>query len=181
MSGATTTESRIAELRNAFDQTYAVPPSSQVVEQMENLLAIRVSGDPYAIRLGEISGLANGRKIVAFPSPIDELLGVAGIRGEVVPVYSLCALLGYKAEAEQTGWLVLCGTEEPFALAFSGFEGYVRVRLEQVYAAEQETLARAHVKHVVRAADIVRAVVSIPDIREAVQRRCGNKSVSKER
>jgi chemotaxis signal transduction protein len=175
------TTTKVLELRNAFDQTYAIPPSSQVIQQIENLLAIRVAGDPYAIRVREISGLANNRKTVALPSPIPELLGVAGIRGGFVPVYSLSALLGYSRDANQARWLALCESEEPVGLAFNDFEGYLRVPLAQVYAAEQRDVAREHVKHVVRAADMVRAVVSIPNTLEMIKRRCDKNRVSKER
>lgn len=131
--------------------------------------------------MSEISGLVTNKKIVAFPTPIPELLGVAGIRGALVPVYSLAMLLGYNAETERTRWLALCGTEDPVALVFSEFEGYVRVPLTQLYAAEQKDVARTHVRHVARTTDMVRAVVSIPLIRRAIQRRCGNDGVSKER
>jgi len=172
---------KAAELRSVFDQARAAPLSSGAQEKTEDLLAIRISRDAYAIRVSEISGLATGRKIVAFPSPIPELLGVAGIRGALVPVYSLAMLLGYKAETERIRWLALCGTEDPIALVFSDFEGYVRVSLTQLYAAEQKDVARTHVQHVVRATDMVRAVVSIPLIRKTIQRRCGNDGVSKER
>jgi chemotaxis signal transduction protein len=165
---------KAAELRNAFDRARAIPFLSEVRERIENLLVLRVSGDAFAIRLGEISGLATDRKIVAFPSPIPELLGVAAIRGRLVPVYSLAALLGYSAQATQGRWLVLCGTEEPVGLAISDFEGYVRVPLSQVYAAGQKDDVSAHVRHVVRTADTVRAVVSIPHIIEIIQRRCRN-------
>jgi chemotaxis signal transduction protein len=172
---------KVAELRSVFDQARAAPFSSGAEEQTENLLAIRVSRDAYAINVTEISGLATDRKIVAFPSSISELLGVAGIRGVLVPVYSLAALLGYGAEAGQVRWLALCGTEEPFALAFSDFEGYVRVPRAQLYSAEQKDVTRTHVTHVARATGMVRAVVSIPLIREAIQERCRNNSVPKER
>ncbi len=181
MTALSSIETRAAELRNAFDRARAAPFALTTVEQTENLLAIRVSGDRYAIRVSEISGLTADRKIISFPSPIAELLGVAGIRGTLAPVYSLAALLGYGVGAEPIRWLALCGAEESVALAFSEFEGYVRVPLIQVYAAEQEDVARIHVEHVVRAPEMVRAVISIPHIREAIQRRCDNNSVSKER
>jgi purine-binding chemotaxis protein CheW len=171
---------RAAELRNTFDRARAIPFLSDAVEQIENLLAIRVSGDAFAIRLSEISGLATDRKIVAFPSPIPELLGVAAIRGRLVPVYSLAALLGYSAHSSQGRWLMLCGTEEPVGLAINDFEGYLRVPLAQIYTAEQKDKASTHVKHVVRAADIVRGVVSIPLIIEVIQKRCRNASDPKE-
>ena len=173
--------SKATELRNAFDRARAVPLSTGAVEQVEGLLSIRVSGNPYAIRVSEISGLANDRKVVAFPSSIPELLGVAGIRGGLVSVYSLAALLGYGREADQARWLILCEAEEPVGLAFSAFEGYLRVPVTQVYATNQRDAARAHVKHVVRAADLVCAVVSIPDMVELIKSRCDKSRVSKER
>jgi len=172
---------KVEELRSVFDQARAAPFSSGTEEQTEDLLAIRVSRDAYAIRVSEISGLATDRNIVAFPSPIPELLGVAGIRGALVPVYSLAMLLGYNRETERTRWLALCGTEDSVALVFSYFEGYFRVPLTQLYAAEEKEVALSHVQQVVRAKDMVRAVVSIPLIRKTIQRRCGNEGVSKER
>ncbi len=173
--------SKAAELRDAFDRERTLPFASQVGEQTESLLAIRVSGDAYAIKVSEISGLANDRKIVAFPSPIPELLGVACIRGGLVPAYNLAALLGYSVEGDQARWLLLCGIEEPVGLAVSDFDGYIRVPSAQVYAVGQKEAARACVSHVIRAADMVRAVVSIPLLRDVIQRRCGNRSASKER
>jgi chemotaxis signal transduction protein len=171
---------KAAQLRHAFDRARAIPFSSQALESIENLLAIRVSGNAFAISLSEISGLATDKKIVAFPSPIPELLGVAAIRGRLVPAYSLAALLGYSASTERGRWLALCGAEELVGLAISEFEGYLRVPVAQIYAPEQQDLLSVHVKHVVRVADTVRAVVSIPLIIGVIQRRCGNASETKE-
>lgn len=172
---------KVAELRSVFDQARTAPFSSGAEEQTEDLLAVRVCRDAYAIRVGEISGLATDRKIVTYPTRIPELLGVAGIRGALVPVYSLAMLLGYNAETERTRWFALCGVEDPVALVFSDFEGYIRVPLTQLYAAEQGDAARAHVQRVVCAADMVRAVVSISLIRKTIQGRCASDGVSKER
>ncbi len=171
----------VAELRSAFDRAYATMPSTQGIEQAEHLLAIRVAGDGYAIRVGEMTGLANDRKIHALPSTIPELLGVAGIRGALVPIYSLASLLGYNREAEQTRWLALCGSKEPLGLAFAGFEGYFQVPATHVYAAGPESETRGHVKEAVRAGDLVRAVVCVSSVIEAIQQRCGRDHVSKKR
>jgi chemotaxis signal transduction protein len=172
---------KVEELRSAFDQARATPFSSNAEEQTESLLAVRVSQDAYAVRVAEISGLVTDKKIVAFPSPMSELLGVAGIRGALVPVYSLAALLGYGVDAGQLRWLALCGTEEPLALAFSAFEGYLQIPRAQLYSAEQKDVRRTHVTHVAQAAESVRAVVSISLIKEAIRERCRNGSVRQER
>ena len=181
MSSLSPTSARVVELRSTFDRERAAPFSSRTEEETESLLAIRVSRDAYAIRVSEIAGLATDRKIAAFPSPIPELLGVAGIRGTLVPVYSLTGLLGYGAETGQVRWLVLCGSEEPFGLAFSDFEGYLRMPRTQLHQAEQRDVMRTHVTYVARAPDMVRAVVSIPLLRETIQERCRKNSVPKER
>ncbi len=182
MSDLSPIANAVADLRNTFDRSYSLPPSSPGSEQIENLLAIRLAGNPYAIRVTEITGLANDRKTVALPSPIPELLGVAGIRGGLVPIYSLAALLGYARDVAQARWLALCGNEDQIGLGFSNLEGYLRVPAAQVYAAPQENITRGHVKDVARVGDIVRAVLSIPSLVEMIQRRCGeNRMSSKQR
>lgn len=172
---------KVAELRRAFDEARAIPFSEGAEERADNLLAIRISGDAYAIKVSEITGLATGRKVVRVPGPIPELLGLAGIRGTLVPVYSLHALLGYGSDAEQPQWLALCGTEECFALAFNEFQGYLRIPRGQLYPVEQKEAARIHVKEIARGPGGVRAVVSIPLVRENIQERCRSNSVPKER
>jgi chemotaxis signal transduction protein len=172
---------KVAELRSVFDQARAAPFSAGAEEQTETLLAIRVSRDAFAIRIAEVSSLATDSKIVALPSSVHELLGVAGMRGTLVPVYSLAALLGYGTEPEQARWLAVCGNDEPFALAFGVFEGYLRVPLTGLYEVEQKDAARSFLTHVARATEMVRAVVSIPVLRQAIQERCGDQGVPKER
>lgn len=181
MSPLSAASERVIELRRAFDEARIIPFSEGVEEQEENLLAIRISGDAYAIKVSEIGGLAKGRKIVPIPSPIRELLGLAGIRGTLVPAFSLDTVLGYSPPAEQPQWLALCGTKECFGLAFHEFEGYLRIARSELYPVEQRDAARIHVKEVARGPGGVRAVVSIALLRESIQERCRRSSVPKER
>jgi purine-binding chemotaxis protein CheW len=171
-SGASTA----AAMRRAFDRAFAAPPPP-AAEELESLLAIRVLGDPYAIRIREISGVAINRKIVALPGPVPELLGVAGFRGGLLPVYSLAALLGYRQEVDAIRWLALCGSEEPVGLAFGILETYLRIPLAQVSAGEAR---REHVKDVARTEGLARPVVSIPSLLASVQRRSAAAHASKE-
>ena len=173
----------VADLRNTFDRSYSLPPSSAGTEQIENLLAVRLAGNPYAIRVTEIAGLANNRKTIAIPSPISELLGVAGIRGGLVPVYSLAALLGYDRngyarDASPARWLALYGNEDQVGLGFSELEGYLRVPAAQIYTASRENITGRHIKDVARVDGLVRPVVGIPSVVEMIQRRCGEIRVS---
>ncbi len=91
--GGSQVTGRAAELRDAFDRVFAeahppAPPPS------EDLLAIRIASEPYALRLTEIAGLFADRKITPVAGRVSALLGIAGFRGLIVPVYDLQVLLG---------------------------------------------------------------------------------------
>ena len=170
----------VADLRRSFDQAFASPPR-RAQDEVEPLLAIRVAGSPCALKVREIAGLATGRRIVPLPSRISELLGLAGIRGRLVPVYSLAALLGYGQGTAPERWLLQCGTDERFGLAFEEFEGYLRAPRSDVYVVSQAEAARRHVEEVVRVGAAVRPVVDVASVMEAVKGRGGLGSPSKER
>ena len=172
---------KAAELREEFDRTFALSPTAQGEEGFESLLAIRVAGNAYAVRLSEISGLVNNRKTVPFPSPIPEFLGVAGIRGELVAVYSLAALLGCGLTGDTPRWLMICRPHDPVGLAFPEFESFLRISPSAIHPARRGEGLRDHVTEVVRASATVRAVLSIPSMLQAIKGRIGKGRPSKER
>jgi purine-binding chemotaxis protein CheW len=164
---------KAAQLRQAFDRTFALPPSL-VSAQVEDLLMIRLAGDPYAIRLCDIAEIVTDRGIVPVPAVTPDLLGLAGICGGIVPVFGLSSILGYGPESVSPRWMVLCGSEEPIALAFSEFEGYLRLPRSALHADENFRTTGEHVKYVnqvARTPDGVRAVISIPLITAAIRNR----------
>jgi chemotaxis signal transduction protein len=154
-------EQRLRSFRHAFDHTFAAAPLT-TVEAFEDLLAIRLAGDAYALRLCEIRGLVASRKIVSLPSRRPELLGLAGIRGSLVAVYDLAALLGYRADSKPPSWLALAGASESIGLGFEAFEGFLRVRSADVHDAQLAERATSHVGKVVRVEKQSRRVVDIP-------------------
>lgn len=163
-----------SELRVSFDRTFTFLPSTPT-ETTENLLAIKLDGNPYALRLRDIAGLVNDKKIIALPSTIPEFLGIAGIRGTAVAVYSLAALLGYSGEANQSRWLALYEADEPVALAFQEFEGYTKVPFGQIFSANEDLKAHEHIKDVVGNGETVRPMIDLRSVIEAIQKRCGLK------
>lgn len=168
------------ELRSAFDRAYALPPESVGSNPTENLLAIRLTGQPYAIRIGEIVGIASDRKVIPLPSAVPELIGLAGIRGAPVSVYSLAAMLNHNQDMHPGRWLVLCGNDESIGLAVSNFEGYLKVPVDQIYAADKSLTICEHIRDAVRMAEEVRMIVNISSVLEAIQKRCGSGRISKE-
>ncbi len=112
------------ELRRGFDDAFAEAPPPPAPD-LEDLVLVRVGPHALAVRVSEIAGLEKGRKIVPLPGSARELLGLAGVRGQLVPVFSLAALLGLAPGDE--GWFVLCGRGPSTGLAFAALEGCVKV------------------------------------------------------
>jgi chemotaxis signal transduction protein len=152
-------EQRLRLFRQSFDAAFGAAPIA-TAETFDDLLAVRVAGEPYALRLGEVTGLVASRKIVPLPSKRPELLGVAGNRGRLVAVYSLAVLLGYGTDSKPPSWLVLAGSE-PVGLGFGEFEGFLRVRSGDIHTRQSGDGARPHLGEVVHLGNQSRPVVDI--------------------
>jgi chemotaxis signal transduction protein len=172
-------EQRLIAFRRGFDQAFATAPITSV-ETFEDLLAVRVAGDAYALRVREITGLVASGKIVPLPSKRSELLGIAGNRGSLVAVYSLAALLGYRADSKPTPWLALAGGSEPIGLGFEAFEGFLRVRSGDMHEARPTEGARPHVGEVVLAGNQSLRVVDIASTIATLEVRSGTARSPKE-
>jgi purine-binding chemotaxis protein CheW len=172
--GAVVEVHALAQLRAAFDETFAVLPRSR--EELESVIQIRVGSEVFVIRSGHIGGLVKSRKIVPLPSRIPELLGVSALRGKLIPVFDLAALLGIPAGASRPSWLVLAPGDTPIGLAFDGFEGQ---QVPEWLGDEQS--ARQHVRQLVRIGSAVRAVLDIPGLAAAIRRRAGITDSAKEK
>jgi chemotaxis signal transduction protein len=110
-------------LREEFDRAFTEPARAGGEPEI-GLLALRAGGEPLLVRVLEAAGLLPARPVVPVPGRRPELLGVVGVRGAVVPVFSVARLLG-RADAGAPAWLVLAGGAERVALAFEAFEGHV--------------------------------------------------------
>jgi chemotaxis signal transduction protein len=165
-------DGRVVALRRAFDESFAAPPP-EGSQGLEDLLRIRVAGDPYAIRLRDIAGVVARRKIVPVPGGSPDLLGSAGIRGGIVPVFGLSLLLGYDHAADLPSWMVLCGSDESIALAFPELEGYSRLPRSSIHVDDNLRPASQHVKEVARMGLEFRPIISIPLIAATIRNRTG--------
>jgi purine-binding chemotaxis protein CheW len=157
-------EERAVDLRRAFDRSFAEPVRRLDVHT-ENLLAIRLGDDPYALRLSEITGLFADKRVSAMPSGVRALLGIAGFRGAILPVYDLRILLGY-APSSVARWLVVAA-KRPVAFAFDALDGHLRLARDAI-----ATDAQAHHEHVGEIACLPepRPIVRLASVLEAVER-----------
>jgi chemotaxis signal transduction protein len=173
---------KATQLRQAFDRTFALPPSLASPE-VEDLITIRVVGDPFAIRILDIAEIVTGCRVVSVPTFTPDLLGLAGIYGDILPVFSLSSILGYGPDPGSPRWMILCGSEEPIVLAFSDFEGYLRLPTSALHADENFRAKPEHVKYVNQVAstpDGIRAVISVPLIMASIRNRISQNRPTKE-
>lgn len=117
-------EAMLAKLRSEFDSSFASIPGLTDPPEQE-LLAIRVQAEPFTVPVAQVAGLFADRLIVPLPSPARELLGLASLRGRVVPVYDLAALLLGGSPRPPPRWLLLARGRTALGLAFDAFEGQV--------------------------------------------------------
>jgi chemotaxis signal transduction protein len=165
MSSRDALSASLDEIREAFDATFAAAPPDDRQEDVP-LLAIRVGNDAVALRVHDTLGLLKAGRIVPVPSGRAELLGITGVRGAVIPVYSLARLTG-RAEGESTPWIVLAGAGERIGLAFAEFQGHLRVPVGAVHATASP---RGTVAGLVELTGQARPILDTPAIVRAITR-----------
>jgi chemotaxis signal transduction protein len=168
-----------SDLAREFDRTFE-DPARVVVDDTEGLLAIRVAGDPYAVRLRDVSGLVVDRKIVALPTRLPALLGVVGLRGGVAPVYGLRALLGYEAIREAPRWLLLIGAGPLFGLAFEDFDGHRRTTRADISSRQNDTPGSLVPESVRVDDDGRRGLINLATVTDTIQSRVAANDRNKE-
>jgi purine-binding chemotaxis protein CheW len=167
-------ERRLAELREEFDRSFADPPRSAVAGH-DDLLAIRAGGVRYALRLTQAAGLFPDRPVTRLPGPLGALLGVAGFRGAIVPVYDLAAVLGTggtpgRRTDDEHGprWLVLAAGQPAVALAFAELDGHLRIPSDGLVEEVAGHGPHGCLRGIVPLPGGARPIVDVPAVRAAV-------------
>jgi purine-binding chemotaxis protein CheW len=168
---------RVAELRRAFDRSFAEAPPSRTTA-LEDLLDVRIGATPYALRITEISGLFADTRIALLPTTVPALLGIAAFRGSIVPVYDLRAMLAHPIHTKPRWLAIAAGTT--VGLAFDAFEGHVRVHADAIVPHGSGDAAVRHVRAVVRLDGLVRPIVSIASVLEEITNRVRGGAPDKE-
>jgi purine-binding chemotaxis protein CheW len=156
---------RAQELRDAFDRTFSEPLRMHQ-DSEEEMFGITLAGAKYAVRLTDASGVFANKKIVRVPSGAADLLGVAGFRGAIMPVFDLASIMGYPRSADAAWLLTAAGAS--IGLAFSAFDGHLRIPRASVMAVDGKAGYGRFVKNLVQDKDGTRAVIDIPVIIETL-------------
>jgi chemotaxis signal transduction protein len=141
---------RLGDLRRAFDASFALPPPPRD-DDLVDLLAVTAGADALAVPLGAMAGLVPDRVVMPLPGSPPDLLGVAGLRGHLVPVYDLIRILS-RGRAHGAGrgtrWILLAAGTPVFAVAVDRVDGHLRVPrdavAEPVTGADRATGAVVH-------------------------------------
>jgi chemotaxis signal transduction protein len=156
---------RAAELRTTFDRGFTVPLRTDATAKLD-LLGIRVGEEVYALRLSEVGGLFVDRKFTRIPASNAVLLGIAGFRGVLMPVYSLRTLLGHSGR-QTARWLVVAAAT-PIALAFDTFEGHLRVSGDTVLPRQSHGPNQGFAPELARTGDVIRPIIHLPSVISAL-------------
>jgi chemotaxis signal transduction protein len=167
MSGANCSLSESAlELRRAFDHSFSKTESIDA-RPLADFLAIRLGNEPYAIRLAHIARLVVRIPITPLRTGVPYLLGLVGLRASTVPVYDLRAILGCSTSVAPE-WMVIVAAI-PIALAFDAFDGHLRLSPDAIAPRDGNGSSWEHARDVVRAADHLRPIVSVPSVVDQIK------------
>ena len=166
MSAAMHPAGRATELRLAFDRGFAQPIELGATAKTD-LLAIRVGAEACVIRLSEIAGLFVDKKITRIPGSAPALLGVAGFRGAIMPVFNLQSLLA-RSTAATPRWLVIAAGA-PVALAFDAFEGQMRLSPDAILPRPPDAPTLSYARDFVRTPARICPVIHLPWILDAIK------------
>lgn len=158
--------SRADELAREFDADFARAVTVRAPDG-EDLLAIRIAGDPYALVRGELAGLFADKPVTPLPGAAPGLLGISGFRGAIMPVYALRALLGGgDAAGGAPRWLVTAAAA-PVALAFDRFDAFLRVPRAAI--AVHAGAATGHARRAVHGDGETRPILDVASIVAAIR------------
>ena len=165
---------RAAEMRAAFDRGFARAVADQA-DRTQMVLILRVGRQRHAVLLDELLAIEHRRKIVPLPSKASGLLGLAGFRGQLVPVLSLASLLQSPDEAESPAWLAFARGPMPLAFAFDRLEGSTQVPTDDIFLSEPDAAGPTRTRQTVRLGSEVLPMLDMPSLSAAARERLGGR------
>jgi chemotaxis signal transduction protein len=144
-------ETPLERMRREFDAAFAEEVDLRPADTVD-LLSVAVDGRRVAVPVGDLAAVQLCPPLTPLPGADARLIGIAGVRGALVLVYDLGALLGGR-RTEQRRFLALRRPDATAGIGFDSLEGYLRLPRSAVREAVVETGAGALA--VVRIADLL--------------------------
>jgi purine-binding chemotaxis protein CheW len=108
----------------------------------ERFLTFRVNGELYALPANQVTEVIRLPAVARVPQAPKGLLGLANLRGSVLPVASVRGLVGAEESAEATTRAIVLDGAAPVALAVDVVEALVAVETEQIETRQAELATR---------------------------------------
>jgi chemotaxis signal transduction protein len=167
---------RLERMRRAFDASFAEPAATER-PRTEQLVRIRAAQATVALRVGELTALQAGRRIVPVPGGPPELLGLAAAGGVALPAYDLASLLGLGRGQRSCRWLAVCGGADPIGLAFEELLGHLSAPAS-AFAPLREGASRPHARELLQLPSGFLPVVDLASLLGALRQRFGAQEAS---
>jgi chemotaxis signal transduction protein len=106
---------------------------------------------------------------------VPELLGLTGVRGAVVPVFSLAALLNSALRESEPRWLLFAGRQSLVAFAFGQLEHQFEAEAAQVFP--QAGHYGRYVSETVRDGTRLRCLIRLGALAEHIRNRGSKNSL----
>jgi chemotaxis signal transduction protein len=163
---------RLAEIRRAFDASFAKPAATGD-EERRSVLSIRAGEGRFAVLISDLAGVEACPRIVKLPASLPGLLGLVGIRGRLFAAYDLAALAGHAGATGPRRWLLLCGGDLGVALLIDEIEALLRVAAAEIMqmAPPPPGASAEHVRGLLRLGGALRGVIDVASILGVVARR----------
>lgn len=152
-----------AELARAFDGRFAAAPPERA-GPVERLLVIGVGETRAAIRLRDLASLCPAPRIARVPGGAPGLVGIAGVRGRVVPVFDLAAVADRESAPRGPAYLAIAAGDTPVGLLFRGAIEYVEVPGAEVDDARHLLRGAVHLAGAARVAGTLVRLLDVPGI-----------------
>ena len=170
-TGPSEGKGRSLELRREFDSAFAAPRAVRSSD-VDKLVILQVGSLWVACRVVEVTRFESLRSVIPLSGGAPGLIGIAGLRGKVVPVFGLAAILGIGA-AEAAPWVAICGEADPIGLAFDRLDRFVIVRRSDVCAVGDGNRLSSHTTGLVRIGSVSHDVLDLPAILSAIREATG--------
>jgi hypothetical protein len=106
---------QLARMRSEFDDSFSREASTRD-ESSINFVLLLCGGTKYAVALSEVSLLQGNVKVARVPNAKGSLLGICGVRGELLAVFDLAKCLRRETQLGAHAWIFRArGTSAAFA------------------------------------------------------------------
>jgi chemotaxis signal transduction protein len=127
-------EETVRRLRATFDDAFASPRVERAVE-LHAVLVVEVAQRIVALRTSQIGGIAARPRILELPGAPPFVVGLTALRGVVLPVCSLAAILGVGG-GRSDAWIAWVDADPPAAFAFDRLLGLFQVPAADIVPAD---------------------------------------------